>query len=90
MSPSFFFIVFIYLENKRLIQACVDVLSSNGWLSSALTAMELIQMITQSIWNKDSYLKQLPYFTNEIIQRCTEKVCLKLFTFYFDRFSYIL
>ena len=25
----------------RLIQVCVDVLSSNGWLSPALSAMEL-------------------------------------------------
>lgn len=49
-------------------------MSSNGWLSSVLIAMELSQMITQAMWNKDSYLKQLPHFTNEIIQRCSEKV----------------
>lgn len=58
----------------RLIQACVDVLSSNGWLSPAVAAMELAQMVTQAMWSKDSYLKQLPHFTNEIIKRCTEKV----------------
>lgn len=57
----------------RLIQACVDVLSSNGWLSPALSAMELAQMVTQAMWSKDSYLKQLPHFTNEIIKRCQEK-----------------
>lgn len=56
----------------RLIQACVDVLSSNGWLSPALASMELAQMVTQSMWNKDSYLKQLPHFTNEIVKRCTD------------------
>ncbi|KFM69174.1 U5 small nuclear ribonucleoprotein helicase, partial [Stegodyphus mimosarum] len=56
----------------RLIQACVDVLSSNGWLSPALAAMELAQMVTQGMWNKDSYLKQLPHFTPEIVKRCTE------------------
>uniref|UniRef100_A0A8B9LHH3 U5 small nuclear ribonucleoprotein 200 kDa helicase n=1 Tax=Astyanax mexicanus TaxID=7994 RepID=A0A8B9LHH3_ASTMX len=33
----------------RLIQACVDVLSSNGWLSPALAAMELAQMVTQGL-----------------------------------------
>ncbi|MBN3296912.1 U520 helicase, partial [Amia calva] len=57
----------------RLIQACVDVLSSNGWLSPALAAMELAQMVTQAMWSKDSYLKQLPYFTSEHIKRCTDK-----------------
>lgn len=57
----------------RLIQACVDVLSSNGWLSPALTAMELAQMATQAMWSKDSFLKQLPHFTSDVIKRCTEK-----------------
>ncbi|VDP05372.1 unnamed protein product [Soboliphyme baturini] len=57
----------------RLIQACVDVLSSNGWLSPALAAMELAQMVTQAMWNKDSYLKQLPHFTSDLIRRCSEK-----------------
>ena len=57
----------------RLIQASVDVLSSNGWLSPAVAAMELSQMVTQAMWSKDSYLKQLPHFTTEIVQRCTDK-----------------
>ncbi|GBP32714.1 Putative U5 small nuclear ribonucleoprotein 200 kDa helicase [Eumeta japonica] len=57
----------------RLIQACVDVVSSSGWLSPAVAAMELAQMVTQAMWAKDSYLKQLPHFTHEIIQRCSEK-----------------
>ncbi|XP_065217022.1 U5 small nuclear ribonucleoprotein 200 kDa helicase [Planococcus citri] len=57
----------------RLIQACVDVLSSNGWLSPAVAAMELAQMVTQAMWSKESYLKQLPYFTPEIIKRCNDK-----------------
>jgi len=51
----------------RLIQACVDVLSSNGWLSPAIAAMELAQMVTQAMWSKDSYLRQLPHFTKELI-----------------------
>ncbi|XP_067656314.1 U5 small nuclear ribonucleoprotein 200 kDa helicase-like isoform X1 [Haliotis asinina] len=63
----------------RLIQACVDVLSSNGWLSPALAAMELAQMVTQAMWGKDSYLKQLPHFTPEIIKRCQEKNCETIF-----------
>lgn len=64
----------IPLQAIRLIQACVDVLSSNGWLSPALAAMELAQMVTQAMWSKDSYLKQLPHFTSEHIKRCTDKV----------------
>lgn len=63
----------VLLKAIPLVQACVDVLSSNGWLSPALAAMELSQMIVQGMWNKDSYLKQLPHFTTEIIKRCTEK-----------------
>ncbi|KAH8325491.1 hypothetical protein KR067_005881, partial [Drosophila pandora] len=58
----------------RLIQACVDVLSSNGWLSPAVAAMELAQMVTQAMWSKDSYLRQLPHFSAEIVKRCTEKL----------------
>lgn len=57
----------------RLIQACVDVLSSNGWLSPAVAAMELAQMVTQAMWSKDSYLKQLPHFSTDIVNRCTDK-----------------
>lgn len=57
----------------RLIQACVDVLSSNGWLSPAVAAMELAQMVTQAMWSKDSYLKQLPHFSADIIKRCIDK-----------------
>lgn len=60
-------------KSIRLIQACVDVLSSNGWLSPAVAAMELAQMATQAMWTKDSVLKQLPHFTNDIIKRCQDK-----------------
>jgi pre-mRNA-splicing helicase BRR2 len=63
----------ILSKSIRLIQACVDVLSSNGWLGPAMAAMELAQMVTQAVWNKDSYLKQLPHFTPEFIKRCNEK-----------------
>jgi len=58
----------------RLIHAIVDVISSNGWLHPAIAAMELSQMLTQAMWFRDSQLKQLPSFTDELIERCTQKV----------------
>lgn len=30
-------------------------------------------MVTQAMWSKDSYLKQLPHFNADIIKRCTEQ-----------------
>jgi len=57
-------------EAVNLIQAIVDVISSNGWLKPALAAMELSQMVVQGLWNKDHALKQIPHFTEEIIGRC--------------------
>ncbi|KAK9476419.1 Sec63 Brl domain-containing protein [Lipomyces japonicus] len=54
-----------------LLAACVDVLSSNGHLN-AMTAMDISQMVIQSVWDRDSPLKQIPNFTNEVIERCTQ------------------
>ncbi|KAI8916143.1 Sec63 Brl domain-containing protein [Gorgonomyces haynaldii] len=53
----------------RLLQACVDVISSNGWLGPALTTMELSQMVVQAVWDKDSPLKQLPFVSQETIDQ---------------------
>eukprot|EP00004_Rigifila_ramosa_P013501 TRINITY_DN2991_c0_g1_i2.p1 TRINITY_DN2991_c0_g1~~TRINITY_DN2991_c0_g1_i2.p1 ORF type:complete len:1464 (+),score=450.91 TRINITY_DN2991_c0_g1_i2:2178-6569(+) len=60
---------FVVTHMTRLVQAMVDVLSSNGWLLPALATMELTQMTTQALWNRDSVLKQLPYFSDAIIER---------------------
>ncbi|KAL0373040.1 UNVERIFIED_CONTAM: DExH-box ATP-dependent RNA helicase DExH12 [Sesamum calycinum] len=48
---------------SRLLQAMVDVISSSGWLNLALLAMEVSQMVTQGMWERDSMLLQLPHFT---------------------------
>ena len=55
----------------NLLSACVDVMSSEGWLN-AFGAMELSQMVVQAMWDRDSPLRQIPNFSNEIIQRCKE------------------
>ncbi|KAF9003722.1 Sec63-domain-containing protein [Hymenopellis radicata] len=54
----------------NLLSACVDVMSSNAWLS-ALGAMDLAQMCVQAVWDRDSPLRQVPHFEPEVIKRCT-------------------
>jgi pre-mRNA-splicing helicase BRR2 len=49
----------ILKQSIKVVQAIVDVISSNGWLKPALAAMELSQMIVQGLWNRDSVLKQV-------------------------------
>ncbi|XP_058110373.1 DExH-box ATP-dependent RNA helicase DExH12-like [Magnolia sinica] len=62
----------VLLSANRLLQAMVDVISSNGWLNLALLAMEVSQMVTQGMWERDSILLQLPHFTKELAKRCEE------------------
>ncbi|CAA3019026.1 D -box ATP-dependent RNA helicase D 12-like [Olea europaea subsp. europaea] len=50
----------------------VDVISSSGWLSLALLAMEVSQMVTQGMWDRDSMLLQLPHFKKELAKKCRE------------------
>ncbi|XP_024008125.1 LOW QUALITY PROTEIN: DExH-box ATP-dependent RNA helicase DExH12 [Eutrema salsugineum] len=62
----------VLLSATRLLQAIVDVISSNGWLNLALLAMEVSQMVTQGMWERDSMLLQLPHFTKDLAKRCQE------------------
>lgn len=55
-----------------LLSACVDVMSSNAFMS-ALGAMDLSQMCVQAMWETDSPLKQIPHFDGEIIGRCKKQ-----------------
>ncbi|GFY86340.1 U5 small nuclear ribonucleoprotein helicase [Actinidia rufa] len=63
----------VLLSASRLLQAMVDVISSNGWLSLALLAMEVSQMVTQGLWDRDPVLLQIPYFTKDLAKKCQEK-----------------
>ncbi|KAJ0084925.1 hypothetical protein Patl1_29453 [Pistacia atlantica] len=60
----------VLLSASRLLQAMADVISSNGWLSLALLAMEASQMVTQGMWECDSMLLQLPHFTKDVAKKC--------------------
>lgn len=51
----------------NLLSGCVDVLSSDGHLN-AMSAMEMSQMVVQAMWDRDSPLKQIPYFSPEVIK----------------------
>ncbi|KAJ6888893.1 DExH-box ATP-dependent RNA helicase DExH12-like [Populus alba x Populus x berolinensis] len=62
----------VLLSASRLLQAMIDVISSNGWLNCALLAMEVSQMVTQGMWERDSMLLQLPHFTKELAKKCQE------------------
>lgn len=52
-----------------LLYASVDILSSQGHLS-AMLGMDLCQMTIQGVWNTSNVLKQIPHFTQEILERC--------------------
>ncbi|EJD74040.1 U5 small nuclear ribonucleoprotein helicase [Loa loa] len=69
----------VILRAIRLVQACVDVLSSNGWLMPAIHAMELSQMLTQAMFTSESYLKQLPHCSTSLLERCKENKISSIF-----------
>jgi len=60
----------IVLDAVRLLNAMVDIISSNGWLKPALAAMEMSQMVVQARWKTDSPLLQVPHFTPDTVERC--------------------
>merc|ERR1712216_661656 len=60
---------FILEHAVRLLQGLVDVISSCGWLTPALFAMELSQMIVQATTSQGSPLLQLPHFTTALVER---------------------
>ena len=59
-------------ESIRILQAVVDVISSQGFLKPALAAMEVSQMVTQALWGTDNNLMQIPHFKKDIVDRCVK------------------
>ncbi|KAM9935420.1 hypothetical protein OXX80_005003 [Metschnikowia pulcherrima] len=53
----------------KLAHACVDSLSSEGFLN-AMQAMDLSQMVVQGLWNRESPLRQIPHAKDAMLQRC--------------------
>merc|ERR1712060_146851 len=64
---------FILEHAVRLLQGLVDVISSCGWLTPALFAMELSQMIVQATSSNASPLMQLPHFTQALVEKAKKK-----------------
>lgn len=55
----------------KLLSACVDVMSSEGYLN-AMKAMDMTQMVVQAVWDSDSTLRQIPHFTAPVLDRCAQ------------------
>lgn len=55
----------------NLLSACVDVLSSEGHIN-AMNAMEMSQMVVQGMWDRDSPLKQIPFFGPELVDKAAK------------------
>ena len=64
----------------NLLSGCVDVLSSEGHLN-AMSAMEMSQMVVQAMWDRDSPLKQIPYFTDDVIKAAQKAGAQDIFEF---------
>jgi pre-mRNA-splicing helicase BRR2 len=57
-------------KSLKLVHSMVDVISTYGWLTPALLAMELSQMIVQACLVRESPLYQLPYFDQTLVDTC--------------------
>jgi len=64
----------------NLLSACVDVLSSEGYLN-AMVPMEVSQMVVQAMWDRDSPLKQIPHFDDDVVAAATKAGVSDIFGF---------
>ncbi|KCV68921.1 hypothetical protein H696_04341 [Fonticula alba] len=52
-----------------LLRACIDVISSNSWLTPALAAMDISQMLVQAQWDTEPMLRQVPHFGPDLLAK---------------------
>jgi pre-mRNA-splicing helicase BRR2 len=64
----------------NFLSACVDVLSSEGHLN-AMSAMEMSQMVVQSMWDRDSPLMQVPHFDDRTVRAAKENGVEDIYSF---------
>ena len=62
----------VLVTATRLLQACVDVITSSSWLKPAIVAMDMSQQVVQAMWQSDPVLLQLPHFTRDLAKKCTQ------------------
>ena len=57
----------------RILQAMIDVTSDAGWLRTALSTMNLMQMIMQGRMLTDSSLLMLPHITHDHVKKLKDR-----------------
>ena len=57
----------------RIMQAMIDVCADEGWLSTVLQIIILMQMVVQGRWYYDSPLLQLPKVTENLLGKFVMK-----------------
>ena len=57
----------------RVVQCMIDVSAHKGYLDTTLNLLSFQQMIVQGSWQNDSVFKNIPFFTDDIIQKLAAK-----------------
>lgn len=56
-------------QSIRVVQCMIDVATHKGYLDTTLNLISFQQMIIQGSWQNDSVLRNVPFFTDDIIQK---------------------
>lgn len=69
---------FVLPKMFTMVNAAIDTLGGEGHLN-AVHCIDLCQMIVQGVWSRDSPLKQVPYFDEDILARCQQHNVVTVF-----------